>query len=138
MPPVGERPAAIDLSLEREINAQSSQLEQDASGVPENGLLAPFGSSAPPTRPIKISCVDVLDQKLQHLSVQLVAAADGDEEVLRLALAACSENDEAGLLAFVKGLMKVEEVLGPRIERREAAMKLMTGWDAAEVIQAIV
>lgn len=136
MLPVGERPASIDLSLERHINAQSTHLEQDPAEPLDNGLLAPLATSSLPIRPIQVPCIDDFDQKLQALSPQIVASADGDEELLRLALVACSEHDQAGLLTFVEGVMKVKDFLGPKADRQEAAMKLMAGRDATEVIQA--
>ena len=131
--PIGERPASIDMSLEREI---CSQIDEPDAMQTSGSLLAGIGPPDVQRRPIHVPCVDSLDAKLQAVSAGTAAAADGDESLLRLALAACSERDDAGLLRFCDNMRQALDVAGGRVERAEVGMKLVAGQSLSDIVHA--
>lgn len=130
---IGERPASIDMSLEREM---CSQIDDYDPTQPSDSLLAGIGRPDVQRRPVRVPCVDSLDARLQAVSTSIVAAADGDESLLRLALTACSEHDEAGLLRLCGDMRQALDVAGGKVGRRDVGMKLVAGQSLVDIVHA--
>lgn len=139
---VQEPGACPDLTLEEDIlrQAQEESAQVDGvnsadghdaanllSGLDEGGLQR--------QRHVHVPVVDALDARLQALSSEAVAAAQGDEQALRLALLKCGASDSRGIADFCSALQQVLDVTGGT-SKLEAAMKLVAGQDVATIIRA--
>lgn len=123
------------MALEDEILA-ADIAERGSESHADTSLLGGWGGNSPEQRSIHIPSVDAVELKLKSVGARAVRAAAGDESVLRLALLKCSEDDEKGIAEFCEQLQQVTDVTAGRIDKGIAAMKLITGQGAKELIEA--
>ena len=138
---VQEPAACPELSLKEDIlrSAQAETAQADgfnsADGHDAANLLSGLDqNSLQQQQTVHVPVVDTQDKVLQQLSSEAVAAAQGDEEALRLALLKCEASDSRGIVQFCEALQQVLDVAAGT-SKLVAAMKLVAGQDAATIIR---
>ena len=134
--PIIDDPINISLSLE-DLELSASSPRAASQPTPSDNTL--LGSMAPPVPAIsaaQIPVVDALEKQLQGMSSAAVNSAAGDEQLLRFALIKCDEGDEKGIIAFCEGVRQVTDITDGRVGKVDAAMQLIAGQAAMDIIQS--